>query len=122
MKKVLLLSILLFVPLLLTGCESSEEKSACKKVLVETYAKANDPTITKCIADYDIQEKRVVYNFCINTAETIYTLNSNGSLLTVKKEDSTYYFTASLYKQIETEVLEKNDRFYAFEFKGNELK
>lgn len=122
MKRMLLVSILLLIPLFLTGCVSSEAKSACKKKLTETYARASDTTITKCVASYDTEEKKVVYNFCINSAETLYSLNNNGSLTTVKKDDSFYYSIASIYKQIEIEVLEKNDRYYAFEFKGNELK
>ena len=46
MKK-LILSILVFIfAISLVGCTNQEAKSACKKAVAETYAKANDPTIT----------------------------------------------------------------------------
>lgn len=119
MKK-LIITFLLVAPLILTGCESGEEKEAkeaCKESLKEVYKRLNDDTITSCVADYSKENKRVVYKFCVNSKEDIY--ESTGK---IEKGSKYYEVMRNSYIQIKDEVKGSNPDYYAFEFKASELK
>ena len=119
MKKIII-PILLVAPLILTGCESSEEKEAkeaCKESLKEVYKSLKDDTITSCIADYSKDKKKVIYKFCVNTNEDIY--ESTGK---IEKGSQYYEVMRNAYIQIKDEVKGSNPDYYAFEFKSDELK
>ncbi len=120
MKKILPVLFILLVPLFLTGCTSSEEKEAkeaCLQTLKNTYAQIKDDTIVSCIADYNKDTKKVLYQYCINSNEDIY-----EGIRKVSNGDSRYNMIKKFYNQIKEELNNSNDKYYAFEFKSSELK
>ena len=119
MKK-FIIPVLLVAPLILTGCESSEEKEAkeaCKEAAKEVYTRAKDNTITTCIADYSIEAKKVVYKYCVNENGDIYETYDK-----VEKGSKYYEVIRNGYIQIKDEVKGSNPDYYAFEFTSDELK
>lgn len=121
MKRIIIISILLLLPMLLVGCESSQMKEAkekCKEALKEVYQNANDDTITTCIADISKEKMEVSYKFCKNTNNDIYTIAGKYS-----KGDTLYDMYIDYYDQLKSkEVDNKDEDYYAFEFEASELK
>lgn len=122
MKKVVLS--LVMVLFLLTGCAKNDAQKACKEAATKVYVKANDTTITKCVSDYEIEAKKVVYTVCINTEETLYTsMYGADQAVSFVKDGAGYDNFLSVYNQTAEKALKNNDeKYYAFEFKADELK
>ena len=120
MKKILPILFVLLVSLFLTGCTSTEKKEAkeaCLQTLKNNYAQINDNTIVSCIADYSIDSKTVVYQYCVNSNDDIY-----EGIGKVTKDDSRYDMIKGFYNQIKNELDGSNEKYYAFEFNSSELK
>ena len=118
MKKVIYFMTGLLCLTLVTGCEKQEAKNACKEEVAKIYAEANDPSIVRCIADYKLETKKVIYSFCINDKQTIYERFGNA----YKVGDLFYDMKLNFYNQISKEVTDGYEGYYAFEFKPSELK
>ena len=123
MKKILLIVLGLMISLTLVGCGAKEGENESKELAKKIYEKANDSTITKCVAKYKIESKSVIYGFCINEATDLYFIVSpDTEVRSVSKEILGYNSMYTIYSTIEKEITNSIDEFTSFEFKPSELK
>lgn len=123
MKKSIMLFSIITVLLLVVGCTNTAAKKTTKEIVTKLYQLANDPTITECVADYNIEEEKIVYNYCINTKGTLYILYDDHVNIIDKQKDGKFYeIEKNFFDQIIEEVDNPTEGYLAYKYTADELK